>query len=184
MIISAAIRIALVALFGVALWGVIATNVLSRPALLAQEELAIPRDLTAVLRQSGAVIDPFKAKANTISQDMVKFRLPPCKTPFAILPTRIGQSPEGLVRAVMESTGQNYRAYSVYLDRAIGGYAFVQFQLQSLRLRIGQVFGQTHTRYVQYTLLLLVPDTCRDAQLPDLAGFWQNGPTWGASGNG
>lgn len=167
----------LAVLFLLALWVVWATNTLSRPSTLREEQRQIDQVLTAVLQTSGAVIAPNYAKPGMILEKVVQFNLAQCKDPLVVIPLRIGQSSEAILKALIENSGISYEAFSIYRDKMIKGYGFVEFQLQSMITEMRQVFGATDVRFARQALMLMIPADCTDLPLPNWTLFWQNTAT-------
>lgn len=170
---AAFIRLGLAAFFLLALWVVWSTNVLSKPGTLHEENPQISQALLSVLHASGAVIDPYKGKPGTLLQRIVKFRVPDCADPLVVVPLRIGQSNEDILRSLIDKSGIGYQTYSIYRGQVIKGYGFVRFQIQSLLVEVGQTFGVDDSRFSRQALMLMIPDTCANTPLPDWSAFWQ-----------
>lgn len=174
MTLPALIRPGLAVFFLVAFWVVLSTNVLVRITTLVEQTGQINQALTTVLLRSGAVIDPYKGKPGTLLQNIVKFRMPDCVDPLAVLPLRIGLNNEDILRSLVDKSGIKYQAYSIYRGQIIEGYGFVSFQIQSMMVEVGQVFGVTDSRFTRQALMVMIPDTCAVTHLPDWSAFWQN----------
>lgn len=164
-------------LFLVALWVIWATNALSRPSTLRTELRQVDQALLLVLQTSGAAVEPNHAKPGMILEKVVQFRLPQCKDPFVVVPLRIGQSNEAILNVLVEDEGISYETYSIYRGKVIKGYAFVEFQLQSMITEMWQVLGAADVRFTRHALMLMIPADCADLPLANWTEFWQNTAT-------
>ena len=169
---TALVRPGLAAFFVLALWVVWTNNVMQRPGAINEEQRQISHALLTMLDDLGAVIVPFTAKPGTMLQKVVKFRLPDCGDPLVVVPLRIGQTNENILHALVAESGVKYDAYSIYRGQTIKGYGFVRFQIQSLFVEIGQVFGSTNNRFARQALMLMIPQTCATITPPDWQAFW------------
>lgn len=174
MSVTTLLRVWFFTIFCLALWVVIATNIISSDRVAPDIGDQIASRLRQVIQTSGGVIEPIAGKKMRMLENVIQFRVPGCENPLVVVPQRIGISAESIVRVVVKESDQNYGVYTVYLDETIAGYGFLWFQLRSLKIQIEQVFGATDHRFALDALTVLVPENCPNAKVPQWIGFWRD----------
>lgn len=166
------LRLWFLAIFGLGLAVIIATNILSVARAAPGVDDQIKARLQTVIAASGGVIVPTSGKKLRILQPVLQFQMPGCAASWMVLPGHLGHSVEALLRVVIENSAEDYGVYTAYLDETAPSYGFARFQLRSLQIQISQVFGTHAYRFAMTSLTVLVPKSCPDTGLPQWEQFW------------
>ena len=166
------LRLWFFAIFCLGLAAIIATNNLSIARVAPGVDDQINTRLRAVIAASGGVVVPTSGKKLRILQPVIQFQMPGCAASLMVLPGHLGHSVEAVLRNVIENSTENYGVYTAYLDETTPGYGFAWFQLRSLHIQIGQVFGAKGHRFAMKSLTVLVPESCPAVKSPQWDQFW------------